>query len=421
MNKNIKNKKNKKSIFSNNRFLMILSLFLAAVIWVGSNYTSSSDTSITISDIPITIDLPEQSVDEGLQIFSGGDITASVTVTGNRVTLGTLSKDDIQVVALQTSSITTTGSYTLSLQAKKAGVKSNYEIGSTISPSIVTIFVDRYKEVDIPIENNLSYKVADDYYGYVTMSNDTVKVSGPETEISKIDKVAIVDEFSKTLTKSVTSEQDIVMYNSDGDILQSNLVSASIDSVSTTINVLPTKEVSFDYDFESVPKNMKLSEFVSVSPETIVIAGPDSTLNKTDTLSVSGVDFSKLSNKLYNYDLPISLPKDCKDIANVGKVSVSIDLSGMASTLLKVTNFEVKGLSEEYRSVVTTKSIMVRVYGPSSEINSIKNSDVYGVIDFTDFDNAREGSIEMPVEIKFNTSDLCWAYGDYTANISISK
>ena len=86
-------------LFSNTKFVLIISLLLSVVIWIMVSLSDTNESNVTISNIPININLSESATNSGLKIFSGADQTASVTVTGNRVAMGSVSSDDIVVSA----------------------------------------------------------------------------------------------------------------------------------------------------------------------------------------------------------------------------------------------------------------------------------------------------------------------------------
>src|SRR5574344_1174325 len=77
-----------KSLFRNNKFVLVLSLFIAVVIWINMSLGTDNTTNITVSDIPINVTLSDEATASGLIIFSGGNQTGSVSVSGNRATLG---------------------------------------------------------------------------------------------------------------------------------------------------------------------------------------------------------------------------------------------------------------------------------------------------------------------------------------------
>ena len=107
-------------LFSHNITLLILAFLLAFSAWLYINGTAETDSSVTVKDIPIELELSDAAVADGLQIFKGKDEKASVDVRGNRVTVGSLSSSDIIVSSNQTGSITSPGYSTVALQAKKS-------------------------------------------------------------------------------------------------------------------------------------------------------------------------------------------------------------------------------------------------------------------------------------------------------------
>ena len=56
--------------FSHNITLLVLAFLLAFTAWFIINASSETDTNVTISDIPIIIDLPESALDAGLKVFN---------------------------------------------------------------------------------------------------------------------------------------------------------------------------------------------------------------------------------------------------------------------------------------------------------------------------------------------------------------
>ena len=70
-------------ILEKNYVLLIISVVISIVIWVYMSMNATNDTTVTISNIPIQIELSDSAKDLGLQVFSGDTTTASVTLTGD--------------------------------------------------------------------------------------------------------------------------------------------------------------------------------------------------------------------------------------------------------------------------------------------------------------------------------------------------
>ena len=121
-------------LLCSNKFTFLISLIFSFCIWIKLSTSSSERISKTITNIPIVVNLSESAKEAGLTIFGLDNIKAEVTVSGNRITLGQLTKDNITVFAQQSAGIiNSTGNYTLELCAKKNGRITNYEILDNVS------------------------------------------------------------------------------------------------------------------------------------------------------------------------------------------------------------------------------------------------------------------------------------------------
>ena len=107
-------------IFSNKLFLIILSVVISLTIWISINMGDFAETSYSVSNIPITIDLPDTASSQGLKVFNNDELKGTVTVSGNRSIIGNLTSDDVEIVPEQTDNLTSAGTH-LSYIACSAG------------------------------------------------------------------------------------------------------------------------------------------------------------------------------------------------------------------------------------------------------------------------------------------------------------
>ncbi len=422
----MKNKKdNSKSVFKifrNKNFLMVLSVVLSFALWITLSSTSDIDTTSIISDIPVTLELPAEAQKDNLQVFDGEGLTASVSVTGNKVTVGSLSKSDIVVTAQQTNTITAPGTYKLPLVARKAGVKTGYDIVSQVSPSFITVTVDRFKSVDMEIIDNMTYHVDENYYGTTILSNASVNISGAEAEVDRIARVEINGKIDGILTSSQTVEKPLVLLDSDGNEIKDSTVSLNVNSIQATISVLPKKEIPLKLTYINKPAGLKIEDsWLSVTPSKILVAGSEETMKNLQTIDLEPIDFSTLQNKVNNMTLDINLPTDCRNLSNETAVNISLDLSSLVKKSFVVTKFESQGLSSSYSLDTTTKSLTVTIIGTEDQMSEITADDLTAVIDFTGKTDVVLGSTDMNVTIKTGNFKKCYAYGSYKANVIVSQ
>ena len=408
-------------LFQNNKFLIVLALVISSITWVYMSMGTTNDTSVTISNIPIQIELPDQLVNNGLQVLSDTEQTATVTVTGSRAVLGSISTKDITVTAA-TNGIDSAGTYQISLSAVKTNPSANFQIISTVTPSNVNVIVDYLRETSFPIQENVVYKVADGYYASTSLASKNITISGPQTEIAKIAKVSASAELDGTLDDSTSTTANIILYDKSGNKISTDLLKMEFDTVEASISVLPEKTVKVVPEFVNKPDGLDLSDnMLSVEPSKILLAGPKNVLDSTDSVKLESIDFATLSNKRYEYDAQgINIPTDCKNISNSTAAKLILDLSDLSKKTFTVDSFKVSGLSSKYKADVTQTNMSVTVIGSEKELKDLKSSDIECVINTSD-QSGTVGSVQMPVTFKLKGTSTCWVSGSYKANITISE
>ena len=134
------------SLFYNNKFVLIFSVFVALVIWVVFATRNTEEIPRTVTDVPIVVNLSDSAQQSGLKVFSPINAKAKVAIKGNSLTVNQVKNTDLQIEAKQAASLTgPVSNYKLELSATKLGNLSNYEVVS-IEPSSILVTVDYYSE-----------------------------------------------------------------------------------------------------------------------------------------------------------------------------------------------------------------------------------------------------------------------------------
>lgn len=418
--KSNKNKFTFGKLFRNNKFILVLSVIVAVCIWINLSLSDTNESTATVSNIPVQVNLSDEALDNGLQIFSGNDQNASVTVTGNRVTLGSVTADDIIISAPTAGTITTSGTYPLSLTSKKANASDNFEITSSVSPSVITIFVDHFKEASFDVEPKLTYKVSEGYHADVTLSSDSITVSGPQTEISKISYVSIEGEIKGELKEDTTLDCEVKLYDNSGSELTNNMLTLSETTVTAAFSVMSEKEIPLSVSWDNKPSGLNVDKYISISPAKILVTAPKDVLDKLESIPTEKVDFTSLTNKKTTLDLDIELPAKCFNLSEIERVTATVDLSSFKSKRISAKQFNVTGLGVGYSYSVSTESIDVQIVGPSKQLSAVTSSDIICNISTAGLDGTT-GSISLPVKVGIKGNDACWAYGTYKANVYVTK
>lgn len=411
------------SLFYNDKFVLLFSIFASIVLWIVLASTNTEEHPRSIVNVPIKVTLSDAAQQDGLKVFSPVNSTATVSIKGNSMIVNQISASDLELTALA-STITAPGTYTIPLQVRATGTLSDFMVDS-ISPPQVIISVDRYKEKTFQIDTDIKYKsdyTSDPSYfvGAATLSSDSVTITGPEKDISQINRVAIQYEVSDTLRESKSFTSDLILYDVNGNKLSVGKMKLSVEKVDVTIPVLPRKVLPLSISFINKPDALQLSpDQVTVEPQSIEVAGPKESIDSLNEISLAPIDFATISPTKNTFNVNVTLPTGCRNLSSIPVAKVTLHVEGLATRSLVVTNFSVKNLASDKTANIYTNNLPVTVVGPEAEISKLTSSNLSAQIDMAGKENFT-GHTEMPATISISGASSSWVYGSYMANLNVS-
>lgn len=415
-------------LFYNNKFVACISVLLAVILWCVMASNDTQDHARAVTGVPIKITLSDAAQSDGMRVFSQtGGTTATVYVKGNSMVVPQLTSSDLVAVIPSAASITSPGTYTFPLEVRNSDTnlaRTQYTVAS-ISPQLVTLTVDRYREKTFPIQGDITYKQgyeanASYFVGLPTLSSDTVTLSGPEKQVSQVNRVAYEYEVGSTLTETQKFTAKLVMYDANGNKLEKGDMTVNPEKVDVTIPVLPRETMTVSPAFTNKPAGLQLgSDRVQVSPEKIDVAGPKDTLaNMAGNISLDPIDFSTISPSHNTFEANITLPATCRNLSNSPTARVALDLSNMVTRQINASIFNVKNVGNGRSASVGTAVLPVTVVGTQEELSKLTDSSIVGSVDLSGKENLT-GQTEMPVTFTVSNSSTCWVYGSYMVSVNV--
>jgi YbbR domain-containing protein len=408
-------------------FSIILSFVLWCIVSVYISLGNEGDQEKTIADVPIIFDFLENEEKEGeLRAFSGKsneNTTATVSIKGNRLIVGRITKNDIQVTATnQSNTITSVGTYNMVLSAKKNSTIKNYSIVS-ISPNFVKVMVDRYKEQRFDIQSNIAYDADPEYFvGKTKFSPSNVLVSGPDSLVSKIERVVATKKIDYTLTESTSFEAKIILYDKNNEEINSDFLIVSLETVKTTIPILFKKSLSTKVQFKNGPIDMiSFISRVKLSLNEVEMAGPKKFLENLKEVNLSPLDACKIDLENNSFDVSVETLQDCRTVNENLSVKVEIDTIGLSEKEVSVKKYNIVNVADDKNIEVKTDHIDVKVVGPEHSVRTATGDDFVIKLDLqgTVINENTSRQIEVPAQIEAPGKKDCWIYGKYTAKIDI--
>lgn len=424
-------------IFYHNTFVLIFSFVVALVSWFFVS-AGSSDRGVTISNVPVEVRYSAAAQQEGLQVFHMSDETIDLQVLGNNLLTTSLTASDFEVsVTLNPASTSVTGNtlqkMTAEVQAVKANSLANYEI-LRVAPQEITLEYDRSLEVNLPIESSIQYSSADGYYAYTPiLSADNVTISGPESSVSRIQRVAVNNQVEEPLREEAKFSCPLLFYDENDQLLDVSglYLTMNVETVEVTIPVSPIKTVDLAVSTLHQPEGFS-QDRIQIEPSQIIVAGSSETLASLDEIQLDTViDFAQLEVDGTNtFTTDITLPTgvrsvgSAEDIGTQASATVTVNLNGYEEATVTASRANVQlvnapaGMDVE----MATTAPSVVVIGPEAQVDRLTGENISIQVDMTNFRD-QTGTVDVPftAAITGTLADSCWVVGEYTVSVTITE
>lgn len=309
----IKRLLNLKGLFSNTKFLIVFSIILAFIFWIVVALEFTPITETTIQGIPITIEFKGTTAElNKFECFNETDFKVDVTIEGKRYEIGgnKITADDFTAVAY-TTYVNSAGQSALAVDVQPKNKDAEYKIINT-SVDYINVYLDKREsktlDVEIDIKNVDEDKVAAEGYlfdkDYINYYKE-LKLSGPKSQIDKIDRVLLEVTPGKNLKKSVEVEGNLVFKSSSGEPLGDEDLrfvyinnNEPYNSFSTSADVYIYKDATVTpmFKLEEIPEKFAEMEYsVTAYPNRIRVAVPTDAQRNLDSIKID-IPYSDFSS-----------------------------------------------------------------------------------------------------------------------------
>ena len=353
----------KRSLLSDRRVRLLLSLLGAVIAWMAVTIVVQPGTTTTIYNVPVDFTYDSSAyTSRGLSIVDAEEKTVNLKLSGDGYTIGSLSANDF-VVYPDWSSVRDSGEKTLRLQVRSQSTLLTGVAVSIDGSNTVDVVFDVVEEKTLPIQVTTNYlKIADGYILYGTeVSKETVTLSGPSTELSKVETCTAEVPHNGELTSPVTLDTDLRFYTRSGSEVKFEYTTLEADSVEVTLQVYKLATLPVKVSFINAPRDFDPSVLVySLSKKTNI-----------STITVS-FDSSRLETKTMN------LPASCVQVVNLPATYtltvgterlMNVTLCGPASSLEALTPEQVviEIDADDFYVAIGQQNIACRLYVPSND------------------------------------------------------
>ena len=416
----MKIKRNLDSLFQNDKIVLLISFFIAIAIWLMVVISASPQTTRIIKDVKVTIDetVPSQF---GLQVFGEDEFTVDVTVKGKKYQISgaSLSNEDIAVVA-QTTSVDSAGIYTLQLKAEYGSDNTDYTI-SSLSNKTVQVYFDTEKTTSFVIEPQIitgDFPIASEGYacGDINLSEASVTVTGPSTQVNRIEKVVAELVLNESLNSNKSAETKIVPLD-DSNKSDFEYLTMNIEKVIVTIPILQMKHLDTVVTFKNAPDGLLLNPLeYSITPNSADFNVLVDDYDKITEYVVGSINFKELSptSNTFTFDAQNTTITD----EDIESFVVSVNMDDYTQEYMKIPFSRISvnnPNSIEFSMSDLNKSIVI--VGTEENLKAITEDMVTVEVDLSTVTLEDGASKTIPAIVTVNSAN-CWVYGAYSVDVS---
>ncbi len=306
-----------KKLFSNDTFLKIFSIVAAILCWVWVVFITNPDLEVTITDIPLTLSDHQSIKSEGYIVSNEIDSTVDITLRGSRKMLASVNKDNV-IAYVDLSGCTSKASYKLPVT-----IKLPYDELKIVSKSVynVSVSVDKIMSRNFEIETVFSGSPRKDSYSVnsTELKTDVVKVVGPEELVKTIEKACVTIDVNG-VTKDVSGDADVLLYNSNDSVISSSAITLSESKISYICEIYMRKTLNVN---PSVSGDSSVKATVTDHP-TITLVGPVADVEKIKEVTTQPISINE-SALPESYNTNLIIPKKIQVVDDITTVNVLVE------------------------------------------------------------------------------------------------
>lgn len=320
-------------LLNNNRFVIIFAGLVALISWIAVAINSTEQIERTISGVPINLDMQTEILSHmGLSFIGVEEEFATVLLSGVRTVVGQFEVADF-TLSVNVTGATQPGTYDLEIEVV-GRPPGDFEILGLNPPILAGVLLDH-------IDGQM-FEVSQEIVGLASAPgymvdiprltpSETVWVTGPRTELERIDRVAIIAELEGALNSPWAQQIPLTLLDAAGQpiYLEGTQLELEYQSLTLQIPVLRVATLPLVVDLLNIPDGfpeLALRSHMNKSATTLTIAGPISSMANHNDWRPGSINLRSLSieNNFFVFD--ISLPSEqFVNVDNLPALTIEFD------------------------------------------------------------------------------------------------
>ena len=381
-------KTNIKKLYNSRAFWMIVSLICSVIMWVYVASVETEEFKQTFRGVRVQLVGETLLRDSKNLVITDMDTsTVTVEVVGPRRVVGSLDSD--QIYAQIDVSKLSRAAYTS--QQYSVIFPDGTETGSLSvtrkTPETINFMVSSQTTKSVQVRGSFDGSIAEGFIAEsVVFEPATITLSGPEAYLRNVD-YAWVSFGKENVDSTYEVETGYTLMTADNIPASTTGISFSTDVVTATLPLLTVKDVSLGVNLIEGGGATAENTKVTIEPDTVSLAGDSKLLAGINKINLASIDLTDFTTSFSDtYVIPID--NELRNITGATEAKVTVEIVGLETRNVKVTNISCINVTEGYVADILTKSLNVTLRGNPESLAQLKDENIRAVADLADMNES---------------------------------
>lgn len=363
--------------------LKILSVILAAIMWLVITNVDDPVVPVDFRNVPVTI-LNEEEIaylDQVYEIVEGE--TIDFTVAARRTIADNLAVSDFKVTA-DFAKLSDVNAVTINISCPRYG-----DDVTVIDGLYQVMKINREELVEKHFKVNVVLKgePAEGYFIGEKTASTILRVSGPKSKIERIKDIVVEVDVDQVSGSFRTIEEPKALDEEGNEIDASNL-KFSQKAVTIYIGVYKTKTINLQITASGKPAEGYVMTNIEYGPETIEVAGDDEALRSIQYLSITESISGATSSIIKEINLEEKLREGLVLVGENKTAAINITIEKKQTKEINIWpgDIEIRGKENDMTiNFISTGPITIKLTGPAAELDKYDRTNLKPYIDITGY------------------------------------
>lgn len=401
---------------------ILMSVLLAVLFWLYVRAELDPSQTSWFYHVPVEITGSTVLTRQGLTVANLSQSTVDLRIEGPASVLDSLSRSRKDLsVTLDVSKCTEGENKLVYTPNWPVNINTDSIVTIDRDPETITVTVEKLYTSSFNVEFQLKGTVADGYQaGTPAINPETVVVSGPAEQVSRVKKVVAVLE-TEDLDQRFAGDLPLILLDENGEQITDAEVALDSPTAYVVLPVVVVKDVPLTVNFQPGGGATIDDITYEINPKSLMVSGAESDMESLSEISLGSMDLSKVVGT-NTFTFPIDLDASLENVTGSTSATVTVTVNGLDTRSFDVDNIQMVNIPDGYQVTLATQVRTVKVRGKQEDLNNIDASQLSIVADLSDVDFTGLYSVPASkVKVYLNADSSVGVIGDYTVVVNVSR